>query len=292
MRGKGKPSSTKPSSNSRIEVIRIPPKSRHNERKKLKQSKLSKPTNPRKLEAIKIPSTSVPALSRVLEWDGNTVDPYHVGEILARYPIVMDDAFMRACLLRVAVNTCLPMLTTTTSCLVIKLNAVTENEREKRQASKYFNTEEDAGHPEGTTKEIMAFFPGGTPHLTRYEVATDDNVGEISARPELFDDETCTAPLIPHFVPTRHQQLADEIIKILQSAFMRVVVEKMVGMVARDRMLSDTSIDFSVHCICQSVGNCYTFDSYSVMMGCPSPPDTDIKYCNYAVLPVHLSNTH
>ncbi|OWZ14875.1 hypothetical protein PHMEG_00011575 [Phytophthora megakarya] len=276
-----------------------------------------------------LPSNSVPALSRVLEWARHTVDSYHVSEILASYPVIMNDDFMNArmtesCSEYVSAdaydyNFVVPRN------LVIKLNTVTENERQKRQASKYFNTKEDARHPEGTTKEIMAFFPGGTPHFTSgaiyrmvefYSIVKHLHAwkadmmwlqttkwGEISAHPELFDDETCTAPLIPHFVPTRHQQIADEIIKILQSVCLSstfrlsrgectVVVEKMVGMVARDRMLSDTIIDLCVRCICQSVGNSYALDSYSVMMGCPSHPDTEIKYYNYVVLPVHLSNIH
>ncbi|OWZ20411.1 hypothetical protein PHMEG_0005167 [Phytophthora megakarya] len=86
----------------------------------------------------------------------------------------------------------------------------------------------------------------------------NDKVGEISVHP-LFDDATCTI---------------------------------IVGMVARDRMLSDTIIDVCARCIYQSVVNSYGSDSYSVVMGCPPPHDTGIKCCNYVVLPVHLSNIH
>ncbi|KAL3667371.1 hypothetical protein V7S43_007597 [Phytophthora oleae] len=161
--------------------------------------------------------------------------------------------------------------------------------------------------------EIVAFFPGGTPRFTSgavyrmvefYSIVKNFNAWmadlkwletskweEIAAHPELFDEETGTAPLMPHFVPARHQQLADKIFAILQRAYLSstfrlpcgegtVLVETMVGMVPRDRMLSDTIMDFCIRCICQSIGNCYALDLVSVMMGCPPPPDAQIKYCN------------
>ncbi|GMF23939.1 unnamed protein product [Phytophthora fragariaefolia] len=54
--------------------------------------------------------------------------------------------------------------------LVLKLNAVVKAERKKRSKSKYFNQSADDNHPEGTTEEIIAYFPDGTPQFTRFVV--------------------------------------------------------------------------------------------------------------------------
>ncbi|KAI9980804.1 hypothetical protein PInf_010171 [Phytophthora infestans] len=50
--------------------------------------------------------------------------------------------------------------------LVNKLDAVVEAEKMKRKKSSYFGNDSEADHPEGTTNEIIAFFPGGTPKFT------------------------------------------------------------------------------------------------------------------------------
>ncbi|KAL3663456.1 hypothetical protein V7S43_011345 [Phytophthora oleae] len=56
--------------------------------------------------------------------------------------------------------------------LVIKLNAVTEDARRKRQDPQSFNLEEEAEQPERFTKEIVAF--SGTPAL--HKVSANDFV--------------------------------------------------------------------------------------------------------------------
>ncbi|ETI52415.1 hypothetical protein F443_04424 [Phytophthora nicotianae P1569] len=66
----------------------------------------------------------------------------------------------------------------------------------------------------------------------------------------------------------------------------------MVGMVAQDRMLSDTIIDFGIRCICESIGNCYALDSFAPSLRCPRPPEIPIESCKYVGLPVHLSDIH
>ncbi|KAG1693451.1 hypothetical protein DVH05_023534 [Phytophthora capsici] len=286
-----KPSEAISTTNCGLEVLRIPhPKPRHNQRKKLTQSKLVKHENPQKLAAIALPDKNVPSLSRLLEWANHTTDPYHVSENL-----------------------------------VIKLNAVVAAEKKKRQGSKYFNVQQDVEHPEGYTNEVLAFFPGGTPRFTSggvyrmveyFSIVKKYNAWmadvnwllstkweKISAHPEIFDEETGTAALMPDVVPVRHQQLADDIVRVLEGACLSstfrldcgegtVMVEKMVGMLARDRMLSDTIIDFGIRCICESIGNCYALDSFAPSLGCPRPPETSIESCKYVVLPVHLSDIH
>ncbi|EEY69827.1 uncharacterized protein PITG_06335 [Phytophthora infestans T30-4] len=69
-----------------------------------------------------------------------------------------------------------------------------------------------------------------------------------------------------------------------------VKVDTLVGMLARDRMLSDVIINFSVRCICDALGDCYALDSFSPTMGCPKPPPSRISSFHYLVLPLHLSN--
>ncbi|POM74457.1 Hypothetical protein PHPALM_8593 [Phytophthora palmivora] len=43
-------------------------------------------------------------------------------------------------------------------------------------------------------------------------------------------------------------------------------------MVARDRMLSDVILNFGIRCICDSIGSCYALDTFSPIIGCPTPP--------------------
>ncbi|KAE9340830.1 hypothetical protein PF008_g10934 [Phytophthora fragariae] len=96
--------------------------------------------------------------------------------------------------------------------LVIKLNAVVEAEKKKRQKPRYFEVDVEQDHPEGTSEEIIVYFPGGTPQLTSgavfrmiefYNIVgklnawkadvqwlTSTNWRDISAYPELFDVET------------------------------------------------------------------------------------------------------
>ncbi|GMF21765.1 unnamed protein product [Phytophthora fragariaefolia] len=71
-----------------------------------------------------------------------------------------------------------------------------------------------------------------------------------------------------------------------------VTFEQMVGMLARDSMLSDTLIDFSIRCICNTLKDCFALDSFAVTLRCPDPPATRISSIHYVVLPVHLSNIH
>eukprot|EP00644_Phytophthora_capsici_P005400 jgi/Phyca11/96661/e_gw1.1.1473.1 len=168
-----KPSEAISTTNCGLEVLRIPhPKPRHNQRKKLTQSKLVKHENPQKLAAIALPDKNVPSLSRLLEWANHTTDPYHVSEVLGNYPLIMDDDFLGArtprgcrefvCTADYDYNFVIPQN------LVIKLNAVVAAEKKKRQGSKYFNVQQDVEHPEGYTNEVLAFFPGGTPRFTRF----------------------------------------------------------------------------------------------------------------------------
>ncbi|KAL3667843.1 hypothetical protein V7S43_007393 [Phytophthora oleae] len=222
---------SKPASREGIEVLRIPQlKPRHNQRKKLKQSRLEKSVKPQKLAAIQLPDQGMPSLSRVLEWAIHMVDPNHVSDILANYPIIMDNDFLGARAAKserefvVAAdydyNFVIPYN------LVVKLKAVVEVEKQKRTKSRYFNDDSELDHPDGTTKETVAFIPGGTPRFTSgavYRMARYYNLvkkfrawiqdinwllstkwEEIRSHPELFDEETETAGLMPHFVPTKH----------------------------------------------------------------------------------------
>ncbi|ETO69745.1 hypothetical protein F444_13727 [Phytophthora nicotianae P1976] len=207
--------------------------------------------------------------------------------------------------------------------LVIKLKAVIQAERNKRPKSKYFNTEgEDT---DSNNEAIVAYFPGVTPRFTSeavFKMAEFYNVvkkcsawradmewlqttkwSEISANPELFKVETDSDDLYLTSAGGKHQELANEVMEQLEGACLNstfrlssgegtVKVDTLVGMLARDRMLSDVIINFSVRCICEALGDCYALDSFSPTMGCPKPPQTRISTFHYLVLPLHLSNIH
>ncbi|POM74456.1 Hypothetical protein PHPALM_8592 [Phytophthora palmivora] len=157
------------------------------------------------------------------------VDPYHVSGILERYPVIMEDDFMSS---RVAHSRCEYKL-------VIKLKTVVEAKKLKRK-NRNLNLRQRDEHPQGYTEEVMTFFPGGSPHFTsgavyrmvqyhsvtkKYNAWLDDlnwlestKWSEICAHPELFDEETHCAGLMPDLVSANHQQLAHDIVNVLSKA--------------------------------------------------------------------------
>ncbi|POM71927.1 Hypothetical protein PHPALM_11447 [Phytophthora palmivora] len=281
------------------------------ERKKLKQAKLIAHEKHKKIAVINLPEKNVPALSRVLGWASNM---YHVSGILEIYPVIMEDDFMSS---HVAHSRCEYNFVIAKK-LVIKLKAVVEAEKLKCKNRTNFNHRQRDEHPEGYTEEVMAFFPGGSPHFTsgavyrmaqyhsvtkKYNAWMDDlnwlesiNWSDICAHPELFDEETDCAGLMPALVSANHQQLARDIVIVLSKVCMSstfglpsgegmVTVGNLVGMVARDRMLSDVILNFGIRCICDSIGSCYALDTVAPKIGCPTLPQTPVSTYNYLVLP-------
>ncbi|KAG3184449.1 hypothetical protein PC128_g13747 [Phytophthora cactorum] len=121
--------------------------------------------------------------------------------------------------------------------------------------------------------------------------------------PELFDEETDTDGLLPCESGEKHKEIAKDVARILGEACLgsmfrlsggeaTVKADHLVGMLARERILSDIIIDFCIRCICNSVGEYFAIDSYAPKFGCPTPPVTSISMFQYAVLLVHLSNMH
>ncbi|KAG6958933.1 hypothetical protein JG688_00010316 [Phytophthora aleatoria] len=111
--------------------------------------------------------------------------------------------------------------------LVTKTDAVVEAEKMKQKGSNYFGNDSASDHPEGTTKEITAFFPGGTPKFTSGAVYRMKACGEIRrkcdawladmdwalltkwenilAAPDQFDEETDTEGLLPSEAGEKHR---------------------------------------------------------------------------------------
>ncbi|POM71283.1 Hypothetical protein PHPALM_12168 [Phytophthora palmivora] len=278
---------------------------------------------------MSLPDKQVPSLSRVLEWANHTTDRFHVSELLNNYPAIMEDDFMGSRTARCErgyvftddydYNYVIP------KSLVTKLEAVLEAEKMNRSSSKYFNNVSEADHPEGTTETLLAFFPGGSPKFTSGAVyrmkafyslrkkceawlADMDWIlstkwDTLLATPELFDEETDSDELLPSTAGVKHKELATEVAAILGgvnlSSIFRltsgegaVKVDQLVGMLVRDRMLSDIIMDFSLRCICNTLGDCYALDSFAPTMGYALPPKERISRFNYIVLPVHLNGIH
>ncbi|KAG2786608.1 hypothetical protein Pcac1_g3699 [Phytophthora cactorum] len=210
-------STTAARKNDKIEVLQLPiAKPRHNQLKKLKQARMQAEKKPQTLAAITLPDKKVPVLSRVLEWVYNTSVVKHVREILVNYPVTMTDEFMGARSARSRrlyvhseefdYNFVVPKH------LVTKLNAVVEEERNKRSKPSYFANDSESEHSEGTTNEIIASFSDGSPKFTsgavyrikefynvraKCEAWFEDMKWLLSTKwanmldtPELFDEET------------------------------------------------------------------------------------------------------
>ncbi|GMF51818.1 unnamed protein product [Phytophthora fragariaefolia] len=273
---------------------------------------------PQKLAAISLPGTGVPTLTRVLVWARNTRDRYHVWEILAGYPIIMEDDFIGSRAARCHrdfvrcdeydYNFVIPQH------LVTKLDAVVESEKRKRSKPKYFASGSEVTHPEGTTEEIIA---GAVYRMKEFynirkkfaalcadvEWLQSTKWEDISATPELFNEETDSDDLTPSTAGQKHRDLASEVVKVFDGVCLgsqfrlttgesALKVDNLVGMLARDQMLSDLMIDFSIRCICSTLGDCYALDSFAPDLGSPPPPTTPISSFHYVVMPVHLNGIH
>ncbi|EGZ25657.1 hypothetical protein PHYSODRAFT_484016 [Phytophthora sojae] len=125
----------------------------------------------------------------------------------------------------------------------------------------------------------------------------------MADNPELFDVETDSDELTDDTTGAKHVALANEVLEQLEGASPSstfrlasgagtVKLDRLVGMLARKEMLSDTIIDFAVRCICDALGDCYALDTYAATFCCPDPPQTRISNMHYVVLPVYLSNIH
>jgi hypothetical protein len=123
------------------------------------------------------------------------------------------------------------------------------------------------------------------------------------ATPGLFDGETDSDDLTSDTAGEKHQALATACVEVLEKAKLAsafrlesgdsfVKLENLLGMVARDRMLSDAIIDFSIRCICDWFGNSYAMDSFASTVGCPNPPKSKIATFQFVVLPVLLNQNH
>ncbi|POM60057.1 hypothetical protein PHPALM_31135 [Phytophthora palmivora] len=155
-----------------IEVLQLPrQKQRCNQRKRVKQSRLQTNAKPQNLATISLSDKNVHSLSRLLDWANETGDRYHVSEILENYPVIISDDFAGARAARSRreyvrnrdydFNVVIPEY------LVTKLDADVEAERRKRQKPTCL-VDTDSDHPGDTTKEIIAYFPGGSPKFTRF----------------------------------------------------------------------------------------------------------------------------
>ncbi|POM76237.1 Hypothetical protein PHPALM_6551 [Phytophthora palmivora] len=272
-----------------VEVIRFPkPKARHNRRKKAKQTLLKSSLKPRKLAVMSLPDKQVPSLCRVLEWASHTTDRFHVSELLNNY-----------------------------HSLVTKLEAVLEAEKMKRSGSKYFDNVSEADHPEGTTETLLAFSPGAVYRmkasyslrkkceawLADMDWILSTKWDTLLATPELFDEETNSDELLPSTAGVKHKELATEVATVLggvnPGSILRltsregaVKVDQLVAMLARDRMLSDIIMDFSLRCIYNTLADCYALVSFAPTMGYALPPKERISRFNYIVLSVHLNGIH
>ncbi|OWZ22974.1 Ubiquitin carboxyl-terminal hydrolase [Phytophthora megakarya] len=71
-----------------------------------------------------------------------------------------------------------------------------------------------------------------------------------------------------------------------------VKLGNLVGLLALDRILSDTIIDFSGHCICNWVSDCYAMDLFAPTFGNSSRPANRISGFHFVVLSVHLNGIH
>ncbi|KAG6947021.1 hypothetical protein JG687_00016372, partial [Phytophthora cactorum] len=120
----------------------------------------------------------------------------------------------------------------------ITSHAVVEAEKMKRKGSSYFGNDSESDHPDCTTKEIIVFFPGGTPKFTSGAVYRMKAFYEIRRKcdawltdmdwvlstkwenmlstPELFDEDT--DGLLPSESGEKHKEMAKGVARILDEA--------------------------------------------------------------------------
>ncbi|GMF16237.1 unnamed protein product [Phytophthora fragariaefolia] len=266
-----------------VEVLRLPhpqSKVRSNPHTKMKQARINTIPKPQKLAAISLPDTGVPTLTRVLVWACNTRDRYHVREILAGYPIIMEDDFIGSQAARchrdfVRCNG-YDYTFVIPQHLVTKLDAVVESEKE-------------SGLNQSTLPVALSGFSLQN--------------GKIYLQPEFFNEETDSDDLTPSTAGQKHRDLASEVVQVFDGVYLGsqlrlttgesvLKVDNLVGMLARDQMLNDPMIDFRIRYICSTLGDCYALDWFAPDLGSPPPPSTPISSFHYVVMPAHLSGIH
>lgn len=129
------------------------------------------------------------------------------------------------------------------------------------------------------------------------------NWTELKGNSGLFEDEAGTAFMLVSMTRLRHQEMADDIVEVFIKASFRttfklspraavISMEEIVGYLARDRMLSDSVMDFSIQSTCGTMGGCVALSSLSPGWGCPMLPSFKIAGSKHVVMPVHLRGIH
>ncbi|KAG4052020.1 hypothetical protein PC123_g12786 [Phytophthora cactorum] len=254
-----------------IDVLRFPQaKPRHNERKKKKQVRLETSSKTQKLAAIVLQDKRVPCLSRVLEWASNTNDRYHVSELLASYPVIMDHEFMGArsagCQRLYVCADNYDYNFVTPENLVTKLDVVVEAEKMKRKGSSYFGNDSDPiirtvpqmrssrsfleehqnSPASGAAYRMKAFYEirrKCDAWLVDIDWVLSTKWENMLSTLELFDEETDTDGLLPSEAGEKYKEMAKDVAGILGEACLgsrfrlsggeaTVKVDHLVGMLA------------------------------------------------------------
>ncbi|KAG7375381.1 26S proteasome non-ATPase regulatory subunit 11 [Phytophthora pseudosyringae] len=290
--------------------------------KQLRQTKLS--SQPDRLAVHKYPSGLTVSLDQLLVWARNTPNVKFVMEVLEKYPVQLEDAYLRSRTITCHWELVRPADYTHNFVIPPDLTqsmqaAVTNTRSEKNKPGDL----DESVKKQGLALEIVASidpkmwkFSGQFvgPLTGFYAVKAkgkswfqdrkwlEQDWRKLDSDVDIFANETNTAEISADGVRDRHQAMANEVIAKFTSSRLRtefvtlsgggiISFEHIVGSLCRG-WLNDSPIDFCLDTIGAAVGNYIGLSSLSWALGWPRTPKSRLADIKFIVHPVNLRANH
>ncbi|ETI32967.1 hypothetical protein F443_20294 [Phytophthora nicotianae P1569] len=291
-------------------------------KKQLRQTKLA--TGPACIAVHKYPSGLTVNLEQLLTWARNTPNLKFVLEMLDKYPVQFEDAYLRGrsidCQWEAMKSTDYMHTFVIPVDLTRSLQAAIKTARKEQRAP----DELDARlKKQGVVLDLVATvdpklwkmrskFVGALTgfHAVKTKINMwfedrkwlEQDWRKISSDVHLFAEETNTLGLSADAICDRHRVLANEVIAKFTSSRLRtdfatlsgkgtISFENIVGGLCRG-WLNDSHVDICLEILGESVGNCYVLSSLMWSVGWPSTPRKPLADFSSILHPVNLDANH
>ncbi|ETO73167.1 hypothetical protein F444_10858 [Phytophthora nicotianae P1976] len=252
-----------------VDIINLPqPKRRGNSRvttKQLRQTTLT--SGQPRLAVHKYPSGLTVTLDHFVRWARNTPNLKFVMETLAKYPVQLEDPYLRA--------------------------RTIECRWEAKRPTDYM-------HAFAIPVDLSRSLQAAVTTAWKDQNAPDPLTDTVKKHGVRLDIVATIDPKLWEF--SRHQDLANEVIGKFASSRLLTEIrtltgtgsttfENILGGLCRG-WLNDTHIDFCLRAIGGAVGGCYVISSLMWDFGWPSTPKIPIGQVNFVLHAVHLDDNH
>ncbi|KAF1328639.1 hypothetical protein FI667_g6596, partial [Globisporangium splendens] len=300
-----------------VDVIQLPPAKRQPHTRQASKQGWKK--QGRRKALFCFPTDLTVSLPEVVQWALHTKYIKNVKNILDKYPVVMDEQYLKtrkAKSTRMAIDPAEYVFNfVVPPALMKRMLSAVEEEKSRRKPSAYFISRRNEDVVSGDDKEIVVSVDPDLVSFSSRWVADmrwlceDWDKLDVPDVPELYSLE-----LDSHFsnldAPRKLsdcqklQQIALEVMSRYECSAMRtrfslksrnfgINFEEIIGFVACESMLNDSVVQFACQAICDSTEDCYFVNSLVFSTGRSlKPPTRKISTTEYVILPVHLSDIH